>query len=160
MEGTEIKKMETLHYCDPDQLHIGDTVGYTEHICFGRDRAIVRTEITEAKIVNKITVSGIEYIIFHNKDGYEIQFTKEQAANNLVYLDEAAKKENELYELSLKCDKMVRDLKNEVAPDGLPLFDLFWTDEESLKRIEELLTYLTQKYLDGKEKGETSAWVW
>lgn len=103
---------------------------------------------------------GIEYIIFHNKDGYVIEFTKEQAADNLVYLDDAAKKENELYALSLKCDRMIRDLENEVAPDGLPLFKLFWADEDSLNRIDELLTYLTQKYLDGKEKGETSAWTW
>ena len=169
MKGTEVKRMETLHYCDPDQLQIGDTVGYVEctcimpcleGTCIGRDHAIMRTEITEAKIVNKITESGIEYIIFHNKDGYVIEFTKEQAADNLVYLDDAAKKENELYALSLKCDRMIRDLENEVAPDGLPLFKLFWADEDSLNRIDELLTYLTQKYLDGKEKGETSAWTW
>lgn len=160
MKGTEVKRMETLHYCDPDQLQIGDTVGYVECTCIGRDHAIMRTEITEAKIVNKITESGIEYIIFHNKDGYVIEFTKEQAADNLVYLDDAAKKENELYALSLKCDRMIRDLENEVAPDGLPLFKLFWADEDSLNRIDELLTYLTQKYLDGKEKGETSAWTW
>ena len=159
MKGTEVKRMETLHYCDPDQLQIGDTVGYVECTCIGRDHAIMRTEITEAKIVNKITESGIEYIIFHIRDGYIIELTKEQAADNLVYLDDAAKKENELYELSFKCDKMIRDLSNTVGPDGLPLFELFWVYEESLNRIDELLTYLTQKYLDGKEKGKTSAWV-
>lgn len=159
MKGTEVKRMETLHYCDPDQLQIGDIVGYVECTCIGRDHAIVRTEITEAKIVNKITESGIEYIIFHIRDGCIIELTKEQAADNLVYLDDAAKKENELYELSFKCDKMIRDLSNTVGPDGLPLFELFWVDEESLNRIDELLTYLTQKYLDGKEKGKTSAWV-
>ena len=93
MKGTEVKRMETLHYCDPDQLQIGDTVGYVECTCIGRDHAIMRTEITEAKIVNKITESGIEYIIFHIRDGYIIELTKEQAADNLVYLDDAAKKE-------------------------------------------------------------------
>ena len=159
MKGTEVKRMETLHYCDPDQLQIGDTVGYVECTCIGRDHAIMRTEITEAKIVNKITESGIEYIIFHIRDGYIIELTKEQAADNLVYLDDAAKKENELYELSFKCDKMIRDLSNTVGPDGLPLFELFWVDEESLNRIDELLTYLTQKYLKKKKKGKTSAWV-
>lgn len=160
MKGTEVKRMKTLHYCDPDQLQIGDTVGYVECTCIGRDHAIMRTAITEAKIVNKITESRIEYIIFHIRDGYVIELTKEQAADNLVYLDDAAKKENELYELSFKCDKMIRDLINTVGPDGLPLFKLFWADEESLNRIDELLTYLTQKYLDGKEKEETSAWTW
>ena len=160
MKGTEVKRMETLHYCDPDQLQIGDTVGYVECTCIGRDHAIMRTAITEAKIVNKITESRIEYIIFHIRDGYVIELTKEQAADNLVYLDDAAKKENELYELSFKCDKMIRNLINTVGPDGLPLFKLFLADEESLNRIDELLTYLTQKYLDGKEKEETSAWTW